>query len=418
MLRTLVLFACLVPCASASVIVVDPLGGPGVLMLQAALGNVHEGDIILVKPGDYESGGGFYTLPAVGFALVADGNGANIVLKPLQISSLPADREILVRGFWLSATIPFLSSVAGCDGRVRFEECTIIGSPGHSAFFMPGGWLHFPGLPGLHVQTSPDVALVRCTLYGGKGQDGFDAVSGQSTDGGAALTVDDARVVLADCTLNGGDGGDEAVASLGAGDGAPAVLFEGTADSSHAMVFGSSLQAGDGGSAAQAGGDGGPAFGGTSGATLVWLRGSALDGGAGGSGAVPGTAGPDLDLAITPTTFPAKWCSLTVPSPVREGDPHTLILSGPAFEQALLLAATTGWMQPKSKWQGALLVEPTFLSIFALGSMGGGVLGVPFTVPLLPPGEDGVVISLQAVIAGNPPTLGAGGDLVWVDASF
>jgi hypothetical protein len=376
---------------------------------------VNEGDIVLVRPGDYVTGGGFYTLPALGFALVADGD--NIALKPLRIASLPAEREILVRGFWLTASTPFLSTVESCAGRVRFEECTILGSPGFSQEFMPGGWLHFPGLTGLHVQTSPDVALSRCTLYGGNGQDGFDALMGQTTDGGAALTLDDARVVLADCTLSGGDGGDEAQALLGAGDGAPALWFEGATDGSHAMVFGSSLEGGTGGSAAQAGGDGGPALRGASAITTVWLRGSALNGGAGGSGAVPGSAGPPLDLATTPTTFAATWCSLTVPSPVREGAHHTILLSGPNGGTALLLASPTGWMLPKSKWQGALLVEPAFMSTFVVGTFGVGPVGVPFTVPLLPPGEQGVVIALQAAIAGNPPILGAASDLVWLDAS-
>ena len=411
--------------AAADVVVVDPASGNGGALLLAALAGAHDGDVILVRPGQYTTPpAAGYDMPDHSLAVVADAGGAHVALGMVRVIHLSAGHDLLIRGFDITPVGLAQNEVAFCDGSVRFEDCTAVGAPGFSFPnpFVPETWIHVPGQPAFLITSAADLVFERCTLAGGDGQDGTNGLSDASTPGGAALDLADARVVLGDCTVTGGVGGGLLNSPIGPAIGGPGVTVTSTAfGPTQLFLLGGSVSGGAGGNSPTVGGAGGAGLAGGDAGTLLWQRAALVAGGAGGLGAVRGTAGPTSTLVATVTSFGAAWGSALVPAPLREGGAATLELSGGPGDMALVIMSTAHALAPLKAKQAPLLVDPAGLvGPLVLGALdGSGHLSLPFTVPHLPDGLDGLVFPLQlALTSGAGTTLGGATDFVWIDAAF
>jgi hypothetical protein len=425
-LRTSMLsLALLAAPAAAGVVVVDPASGDGGALLLAALAGAHDGDVILVRPGQYTAPpAAAYDMPDLSLALVADAGGARIALGMVRVTKQSAGHELVIRGFDITPVGIYQNEVAFCDGSVRFEDCTAVGAPGFSFPnpFVPETWIHFPGQPAFLVASAADLVFERCTLAGGDGQDGNNGISDASTPGGAALELTDSRVVFSDCTVTGGVGGGLLNSPIGPAIGGPGLQVNATSSGpTQAFLLGSHVSGGAGGDSPATGGTGGPGLAGGDAGTILWQRAAEVAGGAGGQGAVRGSAGPASTLVATVTSFGAAWGSAIVPAPLREGGAATLELSGGPGDLALVVMSIAHTLAPLKAKQAPLLVDPLGLvGPIVLGTLdGSGHLSLPFTVPHLPDGLDGLVFPLQlALTSGAGTTLGGATEFVWIDAAF
>jgi hypothetical protein len=399
--------------ARAGVVVVDPHGGPGDQLLDAAIQGASDGDILLVKPGDYVSfhpqayGLGFRSL-----TLVADGGGSPIVLPGVEVTSLPSNGSVHLRGFELApAEANFDRSglaVEWCEGVVVVEDCALRGASARSiASFLPNG-------AGLFAANSKSVVLARCSVQGG---DAGPATGQYTWPGGSGVQLQKASAALFDCTVLGGRGGDgDIITPFGSPDGGNGVmLVEG-----RIVVCGGSLQGGDEGDST----------------VIVAQPGSGLAGGFGANvdearlrdvvvtaGDVNGlgTPVPAIDLpASMLVSHPAAARSLSLPAPLREGQLASITLGGLQGDLVFVLASLQPAFVLDAFHQGALVVGlPATTAVVATITDPSGLRVLSFTTPQLPPSLPGLVVALQGVYFGSDGvTLGAPASAVWIDAAF
>ena len=97
--RSLLLALAVLPSvAHADVIVLDAAGGGDHTSVQSAVNAAADGDIILVKPGDYSGDVFGFSIGDTSLSMVADGTSPDFRLPQLTISGLSAGKSIMLRG--------------------------------------------------------------------------------------------------------------------------------------------------------------------------------------------------------------------------------------------------------------------------------------------------------------------------------
>gem|GEM_PF-3346969 len=413
-------FLAVVGSSHAGVIVVDPAGGPaGAALLQAAIDAAQDGDILLLRPGDYSSAAGSHPqLIDRSLTLIVDGPAGSVVLSGLTISSLIDDSALLVRGLHV-APLPLVGLPSGAveastEGKIWFEDCVFTGAitaNGSST----AGITAFPGFGGF----GNSLAFVRCTLTGADGADEVPAVS-PARPGAPGADLSTLCPTFHECTLQGGTGGD--------GDpfvGGNSVLANGGAGLSfnyfsYGSLLGSTLKGGDEGANNPAETQPGP------GMSLFWcvetVRDTQIT-----AGVVNGAGTPSPDIVFGGATaaipYPAAARGLSVPSPLREGESFVLHAYGEVGDGVFVYFGFAPGLVALEYAQGDFLLAevvpgPLFLGMISDPS---GVLDTPFQMPGLPVGVDGVVVYLQAGIApagGGHALIGSGSALVWIDGTL
>jgi hypothetical protein len=398
--------------ARAGVVVVDPQGGVGGPLLEAAIQGAGDGDILLVRPGDYVTAHGFpYALGDKSLTLVADGAGTPVVLPGLDVSTLAAGSRIRVCGFELrpgdtSTQRPGLS-VLWSQGEIEVDDCTLVGADAPSSTDLPPG-------AGLFAANTKSVVLARCDVRGG---DAGPPLGSFTWPGGTGVQLQKASAALFDCTVLGGRGGDgDTITPFGFPYGGHGVfLLEG-----RIVVSGGSLRGGDEGDST----------------VIVAQPGSGLVGGVGANvdearlrdvvvtaGSVNGlgTPAPDIDLpASMLVSHPAVARSLSLPVPQREGQLASLTLGGLQGDMVFVLASLQPAFVLDAFHQGALVVGlPATTAVVATITDPGGLLVLTYATPELPPSIPGLLVALQGVHFGSDGvTLGAPAGAVWIDDSF
>jgi len=416
MLRRLVVMACLAyptSGARADVIVVDPHGGPGAVLLESALAAAVDGDILVLRAGNYETGHKLpYDIVGKSLTLVGESVGSQIRLPGLRVSGTAAGQPVIVRGLHLRRTtaplagdMPASLAVLECADVVWIEDCHIEGRDEVD----PGFGVDASSAVGLFIGLSADVIVTRCTISGGDGRD--DDVDGfGSTDGANGVFAGSSRFTVLDSSVAGGDGGDGAPGPSDPHHGG-AALYLSEAD---AIGSGCQLAGGDDGVGTTANHAAGPGIQGF-GDSHVWLRDSTVVAGAAQDGEPP-----TPDIILPPDSvflFPAAARNLSVGGPVAEGQSATLAVGGVQGDGVWLLASLTPAYAPVFGKQGVLSLSVPLVIVPLTAAIGdpGGQLALPFTMPTLPGGLNGLVFELQALHFGaDGTTLGAPTCLVWI----
>jgi hypothetical protein len=411
----------LVVCTSAraEVIVVDPGGGPGgAALLQAAIDAAVSGDILVLRPGDYSSlPGGHPQIVEKSLSLVVDGPPGSVVLSGLSVTSGDPAFRLLLRGLHV-APAPMTALDGGAVelslvlGSVWFEDCDFAGSLAPSGNPVPG--LHTNATIGFSL-----VMLVRCTILGAKGPDEVPGISAARAGAPGIDMLPISKLSIYECTVRGGRGGD-GDPFVGGGtstaDGGAGLTGIGVYPLS---IMQTSLVGGDEGEANPAATKPGSGLV----ATVVDLkqRDSVIQ-----AGSVNGSGTPVGDITViggfTSETFPAAGRGLSVPSPLRERESSVLHAHGEVGDAVwVYLGLDYGHIQ-LDKHQGNYVLDQTLPQPFFLGTItdSSGVLDHPFQMSVLPPGTDGFVIPMQAVMQPTVGVflLGSGTALVWLDASI
>lgn len=343
------------PVALAGVTVVD-LSSPAPVP-QAALDAAADGDILLLKPGAADAGSTL-TLSGKGLTLVAD--GGTVELGRFIASAVPAGHQVTLRGLTfapLSAAKPYdrrgSLEVQDCAGSVWIEDCSMLSppQPSRGGFGIPAS-----AMAGLLVEDSAAVLVVRGIAEGGRGSDEIGSCTpigyGYPQAGGAGVCAVRSTVTLHGCQVRGGEGGVDdgnlfCPAGFNGKPGGSGVFVE----SSVVHVAGSYVQGGDKLSLSLSAGEGLRVF---DAASSVTLRDTFAVAGAGSPPVVADIVAP----SGTVTTLPAVSRAVEVSSPVREGQPAQLVISGQAGDFTALFIA----------FHGGMLVAPGKQGVWALGS--------------------------------------------------
>lgn len=213
-LALLVLSLAAAPAAAQATWTVDASGSGDFTSLASAVASpdVADGDTLLVEPGDY---GSFVTGKALTIIGRAGGPRPQVGDESRIEGAASATLAGLVLEELLCSQIPGRVAIEGCD--IGHTGIPVIGITGDTFLVedcaevvVSNGVLrgktgdpNHVESPGVHVQGSR-VALVHCTILGGKGGDGdFLGFPGQP-----GVDIEDASVVVvAGCTIAGGDGG-------------------------------------------------------------------------------------------------------------------------------------------------------------------------------------------------------------------
>lgn len=375
------------PVARADVIVVDPPTGPDI---QQAIDVAAPGDILLIKPSASDTGSEF-TLDGKGLTLVADGD---VVIQNLVIRNLPAGQHVSVHGLRFEDPTPSsgyeaMIEARDCDGSIWIDAC-VVNAPKQS----PGGgpFGPAPAFDGLSAVRCDSLLITNSDLTGGDGanEDFLCFMGGTKAGrGGYGARVSASIVTLHGCTVLGGRGG--------AGDCEPGEdggngLLVTSNPNTH--VAASTVTGGQGGFL------GGAPSSGLRGVNLapgsVTLRDTTVTSGAG----LP--PAPDFEVpAGVVITYAEPARTLTVSTPLREGESGTLSIDGQQGDLVgLFMAFTGGTLQLPGK-QGVFSLGTPFFGVFLLGTIGdpSGQLDVPFVAgALTPPSLQGQAFLMQLVV--------------------
>jgi hypothetical protein len=409
----------------AGVLVVDPGGGAGAALLKQALLDAKDGEIVLVRQGDYSlPGNERYVIQGKGLTLCNDA-GVEIVLQSLLVDAVPADRTVVVRGFTVQPEpneifpqFPALE-VTDCVGTIWAEGCTLLGDLGWCEEFFAGP-IYLNGTAGLVVDSSAAVVLQSCTVTGGDGY--FAHLSRSFSDlhetlGAPGVKVVGSNLLLDHCTVTGGSpgAGSSAMPYNGTPSGSPGVQVSG----SFVHITGSTVQGGGNNSNVAVNDKSGDGLQVLTVDSLVKYRDSTFTPGA----VIPvGTSGVPISApagTLVALSNPSR--AFTVSSPLREGQLGSMAFQGEPNDLVLLLVSLQAGFVPMPSRQGVAVagLNP-LLFLVGLGQAdGAGQLTIPFIAPAIPTGVDGLTIEIQAAAKGGAgATLEAASALVWLDASL
>jgi hypothetical protein len=414
----LLAFALLVPAvrAQGAVLVVDWIDGP-FLTVQAAIAAAADGDTILVHAGAYEAPqvvGRSLTIAAEDGASVAFYAGLFSTLLA-EVRDLAPDDVVVLRGIAFD-DLRLLDN----EGTVWVEDCDMTS-----------------GAPGLLVESSANVVLVRDTISGQSGFIDPGAYFSQGSSDGARFV--DSRVAMYDCTVQGGKGSNFTQTVLGPGFphiGEDAIEMHG----GELRLSGCSLTGGAGGAGGSdsfygcfEGQTGGHGVNLVEGAPALVVRDSQLAGGPGGAAITPppptcpfGSSGPGAagspvltqSGAVTNVEGLARHVQLS--GPVSEQEPLHVTVAGAPGDAVLLLVATQPQLTLTSASLGALLVA-TPQHVVGVGVLGvPGELDVQVRLPELGPGVEGVRLFVQGAFepGAGGAVLGSGSVLVALDSAY
>ena len=399
----------LVLCGSvrADVLVLDAAGGGDFTTVQQVVDGTHDGDIVIVRPGDY----GFQTAIFGGksLSIVADGTGP-VNFPSLGITDIQVGQTFVLRGVRVVNDNPGVTDlirlqVYTSPGTVILEDCTIEGSHDPSTTVK---------LTALNISVS-NVVVESCEIIGGKGGDHTMTFGDESCVGGWGLRALAAHIAMSDCTITGGAGGDDVVGDvLGAAAGGVGIIVV----DCELALSGCTVTGGAGGHDTGPPLAQGPPTGGTAlvadAESTLRLRDTTLTGGAGGTDAGgSGHAGDDLAApGATVVTLDGPARTIQVGAPLTVGGSAQLVASGAPGELVLLIASPEATWHDVPKFEGTLVVGSTLLGPLAIGVLdGAGQLQLGVSVPPLGLGAgEGMPVIIQ--VAG---TLGA--SVVLGDAS-
>jgi hypothetical protein len=342
--------------------------------------------------------------------LIVDGPPGSVVLSGMWIASLPG-HHLFVRGLHV-APQPLVGFPQGAvtlsyQGTIWFEDCVFTGDVADNQSSAPGlGIACCPQFP------QPSLTLVRCRITGGDGTDALPHTPARPGAPGAALMW--ASVTIHECLLQGGKGGDgdpfvggnPFLASGGSGLG----FSEGSVS-----ILGCTLQGGDEGLDNPL--ETMPGSGLSLNLTDANVRDTEMH-----AGSVNGHGTPAPDIQATGSSlvaFPAALRSLSVPSPLREGEDSVVHVQGEVGDEVWVYLGLSAALKPMEFKQGDFVLDDVFPAPAILGAItaASGELDVPFHLPQLPTGIDGVLITLQSAVmpASGGFLLGSGSALVWLD---
>lgn len=416
-----VLVACLAQAAAADVFVVDPAGGPGGPLLQAALDAAQPGDILLLKPGDYATGTPAH-VSGKGLAIVGDPDENPVILPALLADGVPAGGTLVVDGLLIEppdqGPWDFLFRLTGA-GTLWVQDCEARGMhawPDVEA--LQSGPAMLAGQPGLVVAGTGSAVVSRSTFSGGRGLDATTGPLGEvfaATAGGNAVAAQVSRIALVSSQGHGGDGGSGAWSlPFQPNGGAGLAAFGGWA-----LVLGGDWRGGDERDAVPA--TTRPGAGASFAFESAALRDVLLE-----AGVVHGDGVPVADLesfASVVSNWSAPARLLDVPSPLRELAASEVRIQGLVGDVAWLFVSLAPGSLGLPANQGWWLVDAGTLPAAAyLGFVSDpmGQLTLALTVPPLPPGEDGVVLFVQLAVldALGEPLLGTASATAWISAAL
>jgi hypothetical protein len=400
--------------ASAGVIVVDQLGGPGsqFTQVQAAVNAAVDGDVVLVRQGQYNP------VSIGNKSVVIQGEGVVSLIDPnfeggggLGVFGLAAGKRIVLRNLQVWGQMSFANGIpstalglSNCAGSVWIDSCTIktqmvatnCANLVITNSSLRGGDCLAPPLAALPalILDATNAYVHGSTLVGGTGS-GAETTGVPFPDpaavGSPALRATGGTTLVASCELTGGAGGngyDHPIAGC--------------------------LTAGAGG----------PAFHLASGNPVVRYLDTQLALGAPGNtpaGCTPPASGP-LTVVDTGTLelWPGAPVGFTAHSPVREQQSLRMLFSDiPGTSIFVLASASTGSVLLPGHL-GAFHLGSPFWVVPAGAIPAGGTALVNLPIPELPAGLEGIVIFLQgaSLPSMSPWTIGPPAAVVLLDASF
>lgn len=410
--------AAVVPALAApqddNVWIVDNSGAPADFTeLEAAVSAAVDGDVVLVKEGNY----GPFVIEGKGVTVVGE-LGADVRVRgPLQVLAVPAGSRTVLRNLRTSTPVEHGIELDFCQGSVHLEECHFVGQNTPSNDFSFDARNH-----GARIDRCMDVRLVRSTFRGGGG--GNIGTFFTPSNGGHGVWIEKSTVSATHCEGYGGFGADAPYDDWysGGSGGHGFYCWDSTlwVDGCHGQggsggmgdydynLFGGSKQCGDGGH----GGDGlsvqsFPEFiaAPDSAASQVTYRGfTGLGGTAGGTicgqpgdpGEVVFEGGPELH-AVTALAGSAR--NTYVPSPLRGGEVAVVHMTGEPGDYfiALLGAGNAPLELPGQPLP--LMVYGNAPAVLLIGlADAGGDAQAQFPVPPQPLGFGGTSLSLQGVL--------------------
>lgn len=390
----------LAPVAAAELRIVQPDGPVGTWpSIQEAIDAASDGDVILVKGGEYST---FY-LSDKSLSIVAESGAFVVVAAGSRVVNLSAGKTVLLAGLELRGTAAPSPLFAGRgltlinnQGAVRVQSCLVTGAAVPEDLDDCFGWNFNAGWPAIWAENCADVVLVDTTAIGGRGieqvlggPDCAEWVAGGN--GGHGVQITNSAIAVYGGALIGGNGGNGGIG----GDGSPALRASG------GVVFlaGVDLYGGGGGQGWDGmfgwiGGDGGhgvflnptspPA------AAVIGL--SIVLGGPAGpiSGSVPGQ--PFVGALPTFLDGPARRIEFPVPAKANSG--FTITLKSEPQDLGVVLVGLGNQYLPLPPFNGVLHTsDPVIGPLLALGSSGTATLHVQ--APSLAPGA-AFAVPLQA----------------------
>lgn len=411
----------------AGVTIVDPQGGPGVAMLQAAIDQAVDGDVLLLRPGTYfDDTSPYFLVVDKGLTIEPDKDVGRLVTNGILINPSAGQKSVL-RGLQIGrpdGPNHALDTFAGLvvvavDEFVWVEDCTIYGFKGWAPVAgmgsQPGGAAVDAYGSASGVIGNGGATFVRCTLTGGAG---FDEIPGSKfgNRGGPALFASNASMVLHDCILTGGRAGDgENFTGNPTSAGQGALVLDNPGKHSVLLLSGCTVNGGAecNGPVAGVSGDGLEC---DDALANLSVRDSSFA-----AGAVVGIGASGLPIDVTGPleTFPEPAKGLELPPLLGSGESGVIRVAGEQGDAVLLLvSAGPGYHNAQFK-QGVLsvdlasLVRPIPLAVLSDPS---GELDIPFHMPALPAGIDHLLLVMQAAFTqGGVLTLGDGSALFWFD---
>lgn len=175
--------------------IVNASGDESFPNIQAAVDAASEGDVLLVAGGSYAP----FAIDGKSLSIVAV-PGANVTIAgTVEIRNVNSG-AVVVCGLTMHGPYRGVGLRIGENAaHVRLQDCHIFGGAGQSYGYM--------GPNGVEIEVSPHVALVACSVLGGRGGDD-PRYQHDGGGGGSGIQHFLSDVALYECTIAGGVGGD------------------------------------------------------------------------------------------------------------------------------------------------------------------------------------------------------------------
>jgi hypothetical protein len=414
MIRAALLVLTVCAAAHADVFVLDASGAGDFATLQEVDAGTVDGDIVLVRPGNYPASASTdVEFGGKGLTIMADGTGP-VSFPSVRIYGVLAGQTFVLRGVRLENDLPPLGGIVrlqvdGVFGSVVVEDCIIAGIS--------------PSIVTTNFTVNvvaANLALESCEIVGGAGMDKFSALS-HAYGGNWGLRALGSHVSVSNCKIVGGVGGDEPLGweEEGAGAGGPAIVCA----QSTLLLSGCSVVGGAGGHDTGDPQPGGAPAGGAGiiadAESLVRLRDTTVVGGVGGTDAsdIDGPLGTTVVVppGVMPVMLPGPARILQMEAPLEELGASQLEVEGEPGELALLLGSTAGAWVDVPKFGGALLVGAPVGQLLPLGALdASGHLQASIVVPDLGLSPGSAVRALLQLVTttGSSTVLGDASALV------